>query len=185
MIEEAKKVENSSDPTIYIVADATIFQESYDFDLVTTQYLCPYASTKDDLLKMCQTAFKALKPGGNFVGVTTWLGSVNQKPLQTHYPKLGLKMTWEGSDKGEPLQDGICVQLTLLDAEGQDSVTFPNYLWSQETISDTIKSAGFSEVKWVEEKCCETASQEVKDWARDASVEFGLCGYFVAKKDVA
>ena len=94
-------------------------------------------------------------------------------------------MTWEGLDKGEPLHDGICVQLTLLDAEGQASVTFPNYLWSQETISNTMKSAGFSEVKWVEEKCCETASQEVKDWARDASVEFGLCGYFVAKKVAA
>ena len=77
MIEEAIKVEKSSDPIIYKVADAKTFQESCDFDLVTTQYLFPYASTKDDLLKMCQSAFKALKPGGSFVGVTTWLGSVN------------------------------------------------------------------------------------------------------------
>ena len=74
------------------------------------------------------------------------------------------------------------MQLTLLDAEGQDSVTFPNYFWSQETISNTMKSAGFLEVKWVEEKCCETASQEIKYWAKVASAEFGLCGYFAAKK---
>ena len=42
-----------------------------------------------------------------------------------------------------------------------------------------------SEIQWVEERCCETASQEVKDWARTANEEFGLCGCFIARKEIA
>ena len=53
------------------------------FDLVTSQYLFPYASTKDELLKMCKAAFSALKSGGSYVGVTTWLDSDNPPKAQS------------------------------------------------------------------------------------------------------
>ena len=47
------------------------------FDLVTSQYLFPYANTKDELLKMCKAAFSALKSGGTYVGVTTFIEAEN------------------------------------------------------------------------------------------------------------
>ena len=53
------------------------------FDLVTSQYLFPYANTKDELLKMCKAAFSALKSGGSYVGVTTWLDSDNPPKAQS------------------------------------------------------------------------------------------------------
>ena len=53
------------------------------FDLVTSQYLFPYAKTKDELLKMCKAAFSALKSGGSYVGVTTWLDSDNPPKAQS------------------------------------------------------------------------------------------------------
>ena len=57
------------------------------FDLVTSQYLFPYANTKDELLKMCKAAFSALKSGGSYVGVTTWLDS--DKPPKAQSAILG------------------------------------------------------------------------------------------------
>ena len=66
----------------YITADAKD-QSAYmplnkdGFDLVTSQYLFPYAKTEDELLKMCKAAFSALKSGGSYVGVTTCLDPDN------------------------------------------------------------------------------------------------------------
>ena len=58
-------------------------QNKDGFDLVTSQYLFPYAKTEDELLKMCKAAFSALKSGGSYVGVTTWLDSDNPPKAQS------------------------------------------------------------------------------------------------------
>ena len=44
---------------------------------------------------------------------------------------LGYEMTWDGSNDGVALHDGVGVLITLLDNKGQKTVSFPNYLWSK------------------------------------------------------
>ena len=50
---------------------------------MTSQYLLPYANTKDELLKMCEAAFSALKSGGTCVGVTTFFDAENPPKAQS------------------------------------------------------------------------------------------------------
>ena len=87
MIVEAKKLGDPSSTDkdgslTYVTADATD-QSAYmhlnkdGFDFVTSQYLLPYATTKEELMKMCQAAFIALKSGGSYVGVTTFFDVEN------------------------------------------------------------------------------------------------------------
>jgi len=196
MIVEAKKLGDPSDKEgglTYITADATD-QGAYmplnkdGFDLVTSQYLFPYANTKDELLKMCKAAFSALKSGGSYVGVTTWLDSDNPPKAQSAI--LGYEMTWDGSNDGVALHDGVGVLITLLDNKGQKTVSFPNYLWSKETISKFLKDVGFSVVEWHKEtdgknvlECPQDSSLvEANKWITAAREDFGICGYFVAYK---
>ena len=185
MIEEAKKYEDYKEAgsLIYEVGNAKTYESSFLYDIVTSQYLFPYASTKNDLLQMCQSAYNALKPGGTFVGVSTWLGDMNRSPDKAYLPLIGFKMTWDGIDDGANVHDGMLVKLTLFDSKGQARVTLPNHLWSRESIANAIYGAGFAKLEWVSEECSNHANAEVKRWAEAARPEFGLHGYFVATKE--
>ena len=65
MIELARKREENKQLGIqYIISDVMTLGKIGDFDLVVASYLLNYAQTRDQLLKMCQTIFVNLKPGG-------------------------------------------------------------------------------------------------------------------------
>ena len=181
MIEEAKKYEDYKEAgsLIYEVGNAKTYESSFLYDIVTSQYLFPYASTKNDLLQMCQSAYNALKPGGTFAGVSTWLGDMNMSPDKAYWPLIGYKWHWDGTN----VHDGMLVQVTLFDSEGQARVTLPNHLWSRETFANAIYDAGFAKLEWVSEECSNYENAEVKKWADAARLEFGLHGYFVARKE--
>ena len=99
-------------------------------------------------------------------------------------------MTWDGSNDGVALHDGVGVQITLLDNKGLKTVSFPNYLWSKETISKFLKDVGFSVVEWHKEtdgknvlkRPLDSSLVEANEWITAAREDFGLCGYFVAHK---
>ena len=77
MIENARQQEypKRNGSLAYKLANVIGYDESKEyFDIVTTQYLFPYAKTKEELQQMIVTAYNTLKPGGMFVGVTTWSG---------------------------------------------------------------------------------------------------------------
>ena len=128
---------------------------------------------------MIKAAFVALKPCGSFVGVTTCLDPA--KPPKAKSSMLGIQMTWEGDSEGVALFDGVCVQMTLLDAKGQSIVSFPNYFWSKDTITKLMSKAGFTRVEWQEE-ICDQMDKVDQEWVQKAHEDFGGCGYFVAKK---
>ena len=98
-------------------------------------------------------------------------------------------MTWDGSNDGVALHDGVSVLITLLDNKGQKTVSFPNYLWSKETILKFLKDVGFSVVEWhmetdkvQKDNLINSSLVEAKKWIVEASEDLGLCGYFVAQK---
>ena len=50
-------------------------------------------------------------------------------------------MTWDGSNDGVALHDGVGVLITLLDNKGQKTVSFPNYLWSKVIYEGVLSTA--------------------------------------------
>ena len=98
-------------------------------------------------------------------------------------------MTWDGSNDGVALHDGVSVLFTFLINKGQKTVSFPNYLWSKETIIKSLKDVGFSAVEWhmetdevQKDNLINSSLGDVKEWIIEANKDLGLCGYFVAQK---
>jgi len=77
MIDLARQQEDQAPLGIeYHVGDARTLHLGEQFDLVVAAYLLNYASTREELLQMCRTIGRSLKPGGRFVGV-------NNNPAQS------------------------------------------------------------------------------------------------------
>ncbi|KAL7500282.1 hypothetical protein ACHAWT_011001 [Skeletonema menzelii] len=117
-------------------------------DLVTAQYLLPYAANKDELNQLCVTAAALVKHGGGrFVSIVSMLSdSIISASKEGHLESkdLGWAATWEGE-----AHDGMCVELTLFGEARASRVSFPNYLWSRESIEVALSSVGFGKVEWI------------------------------------
>jgi toxoflavin synthase len=116
-------------------------------DLVTAQYLLPYAANKDELDQLCATAAALVKPGGGrFVSIVSMCSdSIISAGKEGHLESndLGWAATWEGE-----AHDGMCVELTLFGEARASRVSFPNFLWTRESIEAALSSAGFGKIEW-------------------------------------
>lgn len=140
MIELARQEEASQQQEIeYIVRDVLELGEIGSFDLVVAAYLLNYAQTKEQLLKMCQSIFANLKPGGRFVTLNN-----NSEQPPASYPiteKYGFIKSVD-----EPLTEGTPIKYTFkVDGE---KFSFDNYYLSQATYESALRSVGFKEVRW-------------------------------------
>jgi hypothetical protein len=106
---------------------------------VVAAYLLNYAQTKEQLLKMCQSIFANLKPGGRFVTLNN-----NSEQPPASYPiteKYGFIKSVD-----EPLTEGTPIKYTFkVDGE---KFSFDNYYLSQATYESALRSVGFKEVRW-------------------------------------
>ena len=146
MIAEAKEGESSCPLDIeYHVADAAKYVHGHGFDIVTAQYLFCYADSKEKLLSFCNTAFKNTKPGGRLVTVSTVL----DEKCQQENKSLGFKFVPSvGTDSDTRLlYDGVKVNVSLYSEDFKSHCTFPNYLWSFETIRSQLNACGFTSVQ--------------------------------------
>lgn len=147
MLAEAKRQEEASPLEIqYLHQDllspsaaetiAASFGAPNQADLVTAQYLLPYAANKDELNQLCATAAALVKPGGGrFVSIVSMCSdSIISAGKEGHLESndLGWAATWEGG-----AHDGMCVE-----------VSFPNFLWTRESIEAALLSAGFGKIDW-------------------------------------
>ena len=82
----------------------------------------------------------------------------------------------------KPMHDGIKVDIALNDVDGKPIVTLPNYLWTQETITKSLLTAGFCDIEWIEENYSETIDKNLEPWAMEARKDLGIYGYFRAYK---
>mmetsp|Transcript_34768 Transcript_34768/g.84006 ORF Transcript_34768/g.84006 Transcript_34768/m.84006 type:complete len:292 (-) Transcript_34768:302-1177(-) len=131
-------------------ADANIrtaFGTPTQVDLVTAEYLLPYAANADELNWLCANAASLVKPGGRFVSIvsmcTDSIVSASRDGL-LECEELGWAATWDGEH-----HDGMCVEMTLFGEARSTRVSFPNYLWTRETIEGALKTAGFTEIGWI------------------------------------
>jgi ubiquinone/menaquinone biosynthesis C-methylase UbiE len=79
----------------YRVGDATALPVLGAFDLVTAVYLLNYATSKDEMLDMCRSAYENLVPGGHFVAYTINPAFTLSKPNSTKYGVTMLRQTPE------------------------------------------------------------------------------------------
>ncbi len=140
MIELARQQEASQPQEIeYIVGDVLELGEIGSFSLVVATYLLNYAQTKEQLLKMCQSIFANLKPGGRFVTVND-----NSEQQSASYPTTEKYGFIKSVD--EPLIEGTPIKYTFkVDGE---KFSFDNYYLSRATYEWAFQSAGFKEIRW-------------------------------------
>lgn len=112
-----------------------------DFDVVTALFLLHYALTKEQLLKMCQTAYDNLKPGQRFITANNNLGAngVDSAEVLKKYGFGRMKFA-------RPLQEGSVIKITL--NTGDENLQFDNYYYSRETYEWALKTAGFKSTNW-------------------------------------
>jgi toxoflavin synthase len=112
-----------------------------EFDLVTGSLLLHYASTKDQLLQMCQTAADNLRAGQRFLAVNNDPRSKGPNPSDA-FKQYG----YSNIEFPKSLQDGELIKITL--AAGEDHYQFDNYYYSLTTYEWALRTAGFKTINW-------------------------------------
>ncbi len=140
MIELARQEEAREPLGIeYVIGDVCKLDKIGSFDLVVASYLLNCAKTKEQLLKMCQSIYANLKPGGRFVSIND-----NVEQLPESYPickKYGFTKSIS-----EPLHEGTPITLTF-SVDGQKFSLIDYYL-SKATYEWAFRSVGFKEIRW-------------------------------------
>src|SRR5262249_34945768 len=122
-----------------LVHDAKGLQLGEQFDLVVAAYLLNYARTGDELLTMCRTCARHLKPGGRFVTVNNNPGQPPEAFGAT--AKYGLTKALSGE-----LCEGAPITFTLFLDAGPLEIL--NYHLSTATYEWALHAAGFRTVRW-------------------------------------
>jgi SAM-dependent methyltransferase len=175
MIDEAKRLEEK-EPTGTTYYREDLLAEEYEsddnsnvdtisklkFDVCVAAYLLPYASSIKELQKFCTSAARTLRPGGHFKSVTTlYTDAIKATGLDNDTgdgggsgsgggvlasDTWGFSVVWDG----EATSDGMLADITLFgNGRKKERATFPNYLWSKETINSALLAAGFDRVDWL------------------------------------
>jgi ubiquinone/menaquinone biosynthesis C-methylase UbiE len=127
------------DPTgvAYQVGDATDLSVLGAFELVTAVYLLNYATSKDQLLGMCRSAYNNLVPGGRFIAYTVNPAYCLSKPNGAKYGSYFRRMTPEGDRY-------VCAGEFVT----EPPTPYQCFQWSQEAHEQAIKEAGFRTFAW-------------------------------------
>jgi toxoflavin synthase len=121
----------------YQVCDAVTLPPLGPFDLVTAVYLLDYATSKDQLLGMFQSAYDNLVAGGRFIAYTINPDFTLSKPNCTKY---GVTVLRE-----EPEEDRyVCEAEFVTDPPAR--VRW--YRWSQAAYEWAVQEAGFRDLAW-------------------------------------
>lgn len=137
------------------------------FDLVTSVYVLPYATTESELAGMCATARRALSPrGGRFVAMTLNPDFAVQPEWYRDY---GMTLTTD-----RPGAEGATVHLTawvgghVIDADARR--------WSAGAHERALRAAGVTGVTWIRPEASGAGRARFGDgfWARYLSCPHAL-----------
>jgi SAM-dependent methyltransferase len=121
----------------YQVCDAVTLPPLGPFDLATAVYLLNYATSKDQLLGMFQSAYANLVAGGRFIAYTVNPDFTLSKPNSTQY---GVTILCE-----TPEEDRYVCEAEFVT---NPPTPFSYYRWSLATYEWAIKEAGFRAFTW-------------------------------------
>jgi toxoflavin synthase len=121
----------------YQVGDAVTLPQLGSFDLVTAVYLLNYATSKEQMLGMCRSAYDNLVAGGRFIAYTANPAFTLSKP---HSAQYGISVLRE-----EPEEDRYACEAEFVT---DPPTRFSYYRWSRATYEWAIKAARFREFTW-------------------------------------
>jgi len=123
----------------YLVQDEKQLDLGAEFDVVIAAYLLNYASTREELLEMCQGIARHLKPGCRFI-------SVNDNPAQPREQFLSSRKYGFIKEVDGALGEGTPMTYTFYLDDGTFSIV--NYRLSIATHEWAFQKAGFASVHW-------------------------------------
>jgi toxoflavin synthase len=122
---------------MYQVGDALTLPPLGHFNLVTAIYLLPYATSKDQIIGMCRSAYANLVEGGRFIAYTNNPEFTLSKPNCTKYGVTVLHLV--------PEEDRHACEAEFA-ANPPFLVRW--YQWSRATYERAIQEAGFRDFAW-------------------------------------
>ena len=133
------RTKEQDDPTggEYRVGDATNLPVLGRFDLVTAVYLLNYATSKEQMLGMCRSAYANLAAGGRFVAYTVNPAFTLSKPNSTKYGVTMLRQIPDGDRY-------LCDMEFVTDPP----TPYQHPQWNQATHEWAITAAGFRAFTW-------------------------------------
>jgi len=139
MIDLARKQETESPLGIdYFANDARDLDLNEKFDVVFAAYLLNYSQNFDDLVRMCKTIKRHLRPGGRFV-------SVNSNP---DYTGSSVAMRKYGFERdATPGVNGKLVVYRFYDEKGA-AIEVTNYHLNKSLHAGAFEAAGLCSLKW-------------------------------------
>ena len=123
----------------YLASDACDIDFPEQFDLAFAAYLTCYAASEWELLRIAESIYNCLKPGGRFVTVTNEPDDPAENfSVDKHY---GFQKAVRGA-----LVEGTPIDWTFEVPDG--SFTITNYHLERATIERVFKRVGFSDLEW-------------------------------------
>ncbi|UUN30173.1 class I SAM-dependent methyltransferase [Streptomyces sp. FIT100] len=138
MIDYAVRREEQEGLGIQYLAGSLPSEVNGTFDLVLGAYVLPYATRYSDLVGLCDTAARALRPGGRFL---TLVANPELPTDPDYYTRYGFRLQMDGARV-----DGAALDLNLRFNEYDVHVT-ARY-WSAPTLERALAEAGFTALEW-------------------------------------
>lgn len=124
----------------YLHGDAGELDVAGAFDIVSAAYLLNYARTKAELLRFCQVAYRALRPGGRFTGFND---NVNRDPNDApSFAPYGFEKICP-----HPPREGDAIIYAIRQPDG-GVFNVTNYFLAPETYAWAFAEAGFENFTW-------------------------------------
>ncbi|KHF25058.1 hypothetical protein BOW28_11510 [Solemya velum gill symbiont] len=128
----------------YQVADVFSMELDSRFDILFSSFAMSYATTRDQLLKMCVILYERLKPGGKLI-------SMNDHPelkidCETGYQKYG-----KTKRIIPPVQDGANIEVTWIAPDENNKLSeikFKCHYFTRDAFIDALTRAGFVDIKF-------------------------------------
>ena len=124
----------------YLHADAGAVDFASAYDIVSAAYLLCYARNAEELLNFCRIAYRALRPGGRFVGFND---NVNENPNRApSFATYGFEKRCP-----DPPAEGDKIVYAIRQPDGS-VFEITNYHLSPATYEAAFTEAGFQDFRW-------------------------------------
>jgi SAM-dependent methyltransferase len=121
----------------YQVCDAVTLPQIGPFDLITAVYLLNYATSREQMLSMFQSAYEHLVTGGRFIAYTMDPAFTLSKP---NYTKYGVTVLHQTPEEDRYVCDAEFVTVP--------PTPFRYFQWNQATYEWAVTEAGFRDFAW-------------------------------------